>query len=435
MDRRAFAKDFAARYRDEMVQVMTDMIRIPSENMPPLGYEKDVQEYMADFLRRSGLSVDLYQPDQVEGFLEHPDYWPGRDYTDRPNLVSTLKGKGGGRSLLLTGHSDTVALGENVWSHPPFGAEIHDGKMYGLGASDMKGQMGAMLVLYKALAERGVPLHGTLSYECVVDEEEAGVNATIAGRLRDGPMDAAIVAEASGLDIYPAIRGALIVHFLFKSQGTWLETGSGEGKQANAVEQIGIFLSHLDELRASRRNRPVPDIYRSYPDPFPLTITKVYAGGWGSQVPISVPPEGRIQLIIETLPGDEAASVWKETEDWLKSVTERHKDAFPIQPQMEMGLRWMHPTGIDPAHPMVTILEDCIGQATGNPPEVKGAPYQCDLWAHHRSFNMPGVVFGPIGGNSHAADEYVDLNSVFAFAESLLLFILEWCGVDQKYFD
>jgi acetylornithine deacetylase len=433
MDRRTFAKETVARYRDEIIQVMTDLVRIPSENKPPVGHEKAVQEYMADFLRRAGLSADLYQPDQVEGMLEHPDFWPGRDYTDRPNLCSTLPGKGDGRSLLLTGHADTVALGENVWSRPPFGAEIHDGKMYGLGTSDMKGQMGAMLVLFKALAEQGVPLHGKLTYECVVDEEEAGVNATIAGRLRDGPMDAAIVAEATGLSIYPAIRGALIVHLLFQSEGTWLETGS-KAKQANAVEQIGIFLTHLDELRALRRNHPVPEIYQSYGDPFPVTVTKVYAGGWSSEVPIAVPPEGRIQLIIETLPGEEQDRVWQEFEDWLDRVIERHPKAFPNRPRVELGLRWMHPTEIEPTHPLVTTLHDCIRQVTGHPPVVKGAPYQCDMWALHRTFNMPAVVFGPTGANAHAADEYVDLESVFTFAESLLLFILDWCGVDDDYF-
>jgi acetylornithine deacetylase len=434
MDHRAFAKQLIAGYRDEMIQVMTDLIRTPSQNQPPIGYEKAVQEYMAGFLGRAGLAAELYQPDQVKGLLEHPDYWPGRDYTDRPNLCSTLPGKGGGRSLLLTGHADTVVLGDNVWSRPPFGAEIHDGKMYGLGTSDMKGQMGAMLVLFKALAEQNVPLHGALTFESVVDEEEAGVNATLAGRLRDGPMDGAIVAEATGLNIYPAIRGALIVHFLFKAEGTWLETGS-TGKKADAVEQVGIFLSHLDELRAARRVHPVPDLYQDYTDPFSLTVTKVYAGGWGSQVPIAVPPDGRIQLIVETLPGDEEKSVWQEVVDWLDGVIDKHPEAFPIRPQMEYGLRWMHPTQIDPAHPLVTTLHHCVQQVTGKPTQVKGAPYQCDMWALHRNFNMPAVVFGPTGGNSHAADEWVDLESIFAFAESLLLFILEWCGVDDDYFD
>ena len=113
---------------------------------------------------------------------------PATTATGRTSL-RCCRGGAAGRSLLLTGHSDTVALGDNVWSQPPFGAEIHDGRLYGLGTIDMKGPLGAMLVLYRALAEHRIPLLGDLSFESVVDEEEGGVNATIAGRLRHGPMD------------------------------------------------------------------------------------------------------------------------------------------------------------------------------------------------------------------------------------------------------
>lgn len=432
MNRREFAKDVVTRHRDEIVQVMQDLVRIPSENKPPVGAEKAVQEYIAAYLSKAGLPVELYQPDLVEGMREHPEFWPGRNYTDRPNVCSTLQGKGGGRSLLLTGHADTVALGDNEWSKPPFGAEIHDGRLYGLGSSDMKGQMGAMLVMYKALAEQGVPLRGSLTYECVVDEEEGGVNATIAGRLRDGPLDAAIIPEASGLDIYPAIRGALITNFIFSAEGTWLEVGKSGKKQADAVEQIGLFLTHLDELREARRKHSVPDIYQSYPDPVPVQVTKIYAGGWGSEVPIAVPPVGRIQLIMQTVPGEERADVQNELETWLDNLIHRHPDAFPNRPHFYNPIRWMYPVAIDPAHPLVTTLHDSISQVTGQAPVVKGAPYACDMWALTRLFGMPSVVFGPTGANAHAADEYIDLESAFAFVESLLLFVLEWCGVEDE---
>lgn len=429
MDRRELAKQIVARYQDEMVQVMQDILRIPSQNKPPLGEEKAVQEYMAAYLRRAGLPAELYRIDEVPGFLEHPDYWPGRQYAERPNLSCKLTGKGGGRSLLLTGHCDTVALGENVWSKPPFGAEIHDHRLYGLGASDMKGQLGTMLVLFKAVAEQGIPLRGTLAFESVVDEEEGGVNGTIAGRLRDGPMDAAVIPEASGLDIYPAARGALIANVVFSAEGTWLEVGKADQKQPDAVEQIGWFLVHLDELRAARRSHYVPDIYRMYPDPAPVNVTKVYAGGWGSQVPIAVPPVGRVQIIIQTLPGEQRANVLREFEDWLDDVIERHPAVFPTRPHLEFAIRWMHPTQIEPGHPLVTTLAECAKRVMGRAPAIKGAPYACDMWALHRTFHMPAVVFGPTGANAHAADEYIDLPSTFAFAETLLLLIMEWCGV------
>ena len=202
-----------------------------------------------------------------------------------------------------------------------------------------------------------------------------------------------------------------------------------EEKQSDAVTQLGLFLSHLDELRALRRRHPVPAIYQVYPDPVPVQVTKVYAGGWGSEVPIAVPNEARVELIAQTLPGEEKEACWREFNDWLDSLVERHADVFPMRPRVEYKLRWMHPSQTDPTHPLVTTLSDCATQVLGRRPDTKGAPYSCDLWALQRTFGMPAAVFGPRGGNSHAADEYVEVDSIFAFLETLALFIFEWCGV------
>lgn len=429
-----FAHDLRLRYEDEIVEVMRDLIRIPTLNTPPTGQEKQGQLYLADYLRAAGLPVDLYQPDQVPGLLEHEAYWPGRNYEDRPNLSSIQPDAGGGRSLLLTGHMDTVALGDNVWSHPPFGAEIHDGRLYGLGSVDMKGAMGAMAVLYKAIKEQGISLKGTLSYECVVDEEEGGVNATIAGRLRYGSMDAAILPEVTSLQIYPAARGALITDIIFtSSKGTWLEVGTEGAQTADAVEQMTLFLSHLGEFRAMRReNLPGHPLYESYPDPAPVQITKVYAGGWGPNVPIAVPNEGRIELIAQALPGEQRQDVLGAFESWLQSVIDRHPESFATIPELRFRLRWMVPTAMDPAHPSVQLLADSIAQVTGAQPDILGAPYSCDMFALHQIFGMPGIIFGPAGANAHAADEYVELESVFEFWESLLVFVLQWCGAELE---
>jgi len=432
MRSRAFAHELMLRYKDEIIQVMCDLIRLPSQNTPPVGQEKACQEYIADYLVRAGLRADMYEPDQVSALVKHPAFLPGRNYHNRPNVSSLLPGKGGGRSLLLTGHADTVALGDNVWSKPPFGAEIHDGKLYGLGAIDMKGAMGAMLVLYKAVAEQQIPLRGALSFESVVDEEEGGVNATIAGRLRHGPMDGAVIPEGTDLKIYPAARGALISDIIFTStKGTWLEVGTSGEKKADAVYQMGLFLSHLPELSAKRREHPVHPLYTSYPDPVPVQVTKVYAGGWGSQVPIAVPPQGRIEMILQTLPGEKREDVLREQEEWLASVIARHPDAFSTRPETRFRLRWMVPTAMDPAHPLVTTMAESVTQVAGQAPAIVGAPYACDMFALHQIFQMPALLFGPTGAQAHAADEYVELDSVFTFWESLLLFVLAWCGAEE----
>lgn len=429
MNQAAFVHDLRLRYQAEIVQVMQDLVRIPSQNMPPLGEELACQEYIAAYLRRAGLTVDLYEPDQAPGLLEHPLYWPGREYRNRPNLCSTLPGRGDGRSLLLTGHVDTVALGEATWTYPPFDAEIAGGRLYGLGAVDMKGAMGAMLVLFKAVAEQQIPLVGALSFESVVDEEEAGVNATIAGRLLYGPMDAAVIPEITALQVYPAARGALITHLLFtNTQDTWLEVGVKGASQADVVRQIGLVLTALPELNARRQQVDVPPLYQGYPEPAPVQVTKVYAGGWGSAVPIAVPQEGRIELILQSLPGEQRAAVLDEMESWLAGVVERYPLDFAARPEIHFPRRWMVPTAMDEHHPLVTTLASCVAEVTGMQPAVLGAPYPCDLFALQEIFDMPALVFGPSGGNAHAPDEYVELESIFQFWESLLLFVMQWCG-------
>ncbi len=429
MDVHGLACDIVDRYWDEIVQVVRDLVRIPSQNKPPVGEEKACQEYIARYLERRGLSPALYEPDQVPGMVGHPDYWPGRSYKDRPNLTATLPGRGGGRSLLLTGHCDTVALGDNVWSTPPFGAEIHDGQLYGLGSADMKGGLGATMVLFAALAQEHVPLQGKLAFESVVDEEEAGVNSTLAGRLRDGPVDGAVIVESTGLEIHHAARGALLINFYFSGGGTWLEVGKNGRPKLDAVAQIGVFITHLDELRAVRRQVPVPEIYRSYPDPAPVQVTKVYAGGWGSEVPIAVPPVGRIELIVQALPGEERTGVLHQVEKWLDRLVAQNPAVFTSRPRMEFARRWMHPSATPADHPLVTALRQSMAQVTGAAPMVRAGAYNCDIWALQRTFQMPAVVFGPKGTNSHAADEHLDLASLRTFAEALLVFICHWCGI------
>jgi acetylornithine deacetylase len=162
-----------------------------------------------------------------------------------------------------------------------------------------------------------------------------------------------------------------------------------------------------------------------------VQVTKVYAGGWGNQVPIAVPPEGRIELIVQTMPGEEREEVYREMMGWLEGLMTRYPDAFIVQPKIRFRIRWMVPTAIEPSHPLVLTMADCARQVIGQEPAILGAPYACDMFALHQIFHIPGILFGPAGANAHAADEYVDLESLFLFWETLLLFVLDWCGVED----
>jgi acetylornithine deacetylase len=83
---------------------------------------------------------------------------------------------------------------------------------------------------------------------------------------------------------------------------------------------------------------------------------------------------------------------------------------------------------MSPDHPLVQTLANSVTLVTGQPPAVVGAPYACDLFVLQRDFDIPALVFGPSGGNAHAGDEYLELESLFAFWECLLAFVIQWCN-------
>jgi hypothetical protein len=193
--------------RDEVIGIAQELIRIPSVNHPPTGEEEACQRAVAAHLRSAGLRPEIYALDDVPGLAAHPAFWPGRDYRGRPNVVARRPGQGGGRSLVLSGHIDTVPLGTQPWQHDPFGAELAAGRLYGLGAYDMKGGVAAILGVMRALAALAVPLQGDVIAETVVDEEFGGVNGTLAGRVRGDNGDALVIPEPSNLVIHNGVRG------------------------------------------------------------------------------------------------------------------------------------------------------------------------------------------------------------------------------------
>ncbi|MCX6383105.1 MAG: M20/M25/M40 family metallo-hydrolase, partial [Actinobacteria bacterium] len=200
--------DFVERNRDEILQVLSELVQIRTENIPPCGNEKKGQEYLYNKLTEfiPEKDIEVFDTDEIEGIKEHPLFFPTIDgmkrrYKGRPNLVATLRGMGGGSSLVLSGHVDTVPAGEEHWKifDDPFSGKIKNGKLYGRGSMDMKGGLVASLFAIKCVTELGLGLKGDVFFESVVDEEYGGVNGTLACRLRYPNIDFAILSEPSGL--------------------------------------------------------------------------------------------------------------------------------------------------------------------------------------------------------------------------------------------
>jgi acetylornithine deacetylase len=415
------------RKRDRLVEITRELIRIPSENTPPSGGEYECQTYLAERLRDLDLSPDLYYLNDVPGLENHPLFHPGRDYRQRPNLAAKRKGAGTGRSLLLTGHIDTVPSGTQEWTRDPFGGELEDGRIYGRGANDMKGGIASNLFVLECIQELGLSLAGDLLFETVVDEEFGGSNGTLAGRLRGFNADAAIVSEPSSLRICPAQRGGRTAHIRFHAPGGILHNGLFP---QGVIPQITHFLSHLPAFAALRKSHVrAHEMYASYNDPVPVSVTKVFTSPWGFGEPITVPETGHIELYWQLMPGELQEEIEGEFFDWFHHLVDTARELYTEKPEVTFPLRWLPGSSIPRTEPIVESLSSCAAEILGKPPCIAGIEGPCDLYIFQQGFGIPAVAWGVCGGNTHAADEYVEIDSLVAAAKSLLLLVPEWCGL------
>ncbi len=421
----------ATALRDRLVRTLADLVRMPSENTPPVGLESECQHYIANQLAQLGLRTELYEPHTVPGLAEHPVFEAGRDYTNRPNMIAVWPGTGGGRSLLLSGHVDTVPRGSEPWQRDPFGAVVEGNRLYGLGSNDMKGGIAAMIVAAQMLRETGVTLRGDLLLETIVDEEFGGVNGTLAARVRGHNADAAVVCEPSQGAICPAQMGGRTVHITLRSDGSGILY---DGKpRARSVDQLHYILGKIEEFARKRRETvPVHPLYAGSPDPVPVWVTKIHYGGWGPREPVTLPSTCRIELYWQVMPGEKREDIEEELFTWLGALVVERPDLFPVKPQVDFPIRWLPGSAIDREDDLVTGLAQTYAQITGANPEVQGIAGPCDMFVFHQHFSTPAVLFGPKGGNTHAPDEWVDLDSVQLTSEVLARFICRWCGVDWE---
>ena len=415
---------------DRLIETISDLVRIPSENTPPAGAEAECQRYVRDRLRRLDLEAESYELTGVPGLTEHPVYWPGREYANRPNVAAVWKGSGGGRSLLLSGHIDTVPRGSAPWSRDPFDATIEGNRLYGLGSNDMKGGIAAFLVAVETLQEVGVRLRGDLLLETIVDEEFGGVNGTLAARLRGHNADAAIICEPSQNMICPAQTGGRTAHIVLRAEpGGILDEGE---PPARVIDQLHYFLGQVEEFaRRRRRVAPVHALYSEITDPVPVWVTKIHYGGWGTKEPITLPTTCRVEFYWQAMPGEAWEEIEREFFAWLDELVAARPTLFPYRPEVSFPIRWLPGSAMAGEPELVTELSETFRRITGRPPQVRGIGGPCDMYVFHQHFDTPAVLFGPRGGNTHAPDEWVEIDSALLTVETLARFICRWCGVDQ----
>lgn len=412
----------------ELVELVQALVRIPSENTPPFGSERASQEFCAAHLRSCGFETDLYELSEVPQLATHRLYWPGREYAGRPNVAGRLKGRGRGRSVILSGHIDTVPRGSLPWTRDPFGGSIEDGRLYGRGSNDMKAGIATNLFVARAIAELGVPLQGDLIVESVVDEEFGGVNGTLAGRLRGYLADAAVLGEPSFLRICPSQRGGQTAHITFHLPNAGILS---DAMSSGIAAQVSHFLAALSEFSSLRRRvAPAHPSYAHLADPVPVSVLKIHTGPWGSTEPMATADTCRIELYWQTVPGEDLEEVDAQFGAWLSGLCQSQPEVFAVPPTVEFPIRRLPGSSIEHNAPLVAELAACAAEVLGSRPEVAGIEGPCDMFVFQQEFGIPAVSWGGRGGNTHMADEYVEIDSVIDAAKALLLFVHRWCNLE-----
>ncbi len=419
--------DYVDENAPRLTSLVAELVRIPSENTPPTGAEAACQQFIAGRLRATGWNPQVYALGSVPGLREHPLFWRGRDYSNRPNLGSRKAGANGGRSLVLSGHVDTVPRGTQNWTRDPFGGAVEGNRLYGRGSNDMKGGVATNLFVIEALSALGIQLRGELLFETVVAEEFGGVNGPPAGRLMGFNGDAAIISEPSFLRVCAAQRGARTVHITFRAAGGVLIDGAFPG---GVMQQLTHFLAKLPDFAQQRRaGAKIHDMYAGSADPVPVAVTKVFTSPWGPREPITVPEECKVELYWQTMPGETQADIDREFLEWFENAISLAPELFAIKPTLEFPIRWLPGSAIDKTEPVVSGLCSAAAEVLGQEPVITGIEGPCDLYVFHQVARTSAVLWGGRGGNTHAADEYVELDSLVQAAKALLLFVCRWCGV------
>lgn len=407
-----------------ILDTLRHLVSIDTQNLAPEGREQPGQVAVAALLNLLGCDVDVYEVSSVPGLLDHPQYWAARPCTGRPNVMGIRRGAGGGRSLIFSSHMDTVPVGTDAWSKPPWGGEISEGKLWGLGAYDMKGGLAASIIVVKALNDFGVQLKGDLMVESVVDEEYGGANGTLAARLKYN-ADLAIVPEPTNLIVCPAHHGGLMLRVTFRGKPGW---GFSPERAVDPTSAIARFIGVLNAWVAHRHaTTPAPALYLDNPE-LPALINQLKAGE--VHLPFfsdRVPSHAWLTAWIEAYPGMTQAGVLSDLQTYYREAQQDDPILATFEPEWT-PIRWLDGSGIDPQHPGVTTFAAAVTDVCGQS-VVRGAPFACDGHMFNLHSTTPLVLLGPTGGSPHTPDEYLYVDDYLRLVEVFIRGTLDWCGV------
>jgi acetylornithine deacetylase len=372
-------------------ELVAELVAIDSVNpdlVPGGAGEMEIARFIAAWLERAGVEARI---DEVA---------PGR-----ANVIGVARGRGGGRTLLLNGHTDTV--GHEGYEHP-LEPRVEGDRLYGRGGFDMKGGVAAALWACAQAMELG--LAGDVVVAAVCDEEFASIGTqAVAQEVR---ADAAIVTEPTALELCVAHKGFAWLEIEIAGRAAH---GSQPQLGVDAIAKAGRVLTGIEDLGrrlAGEQGHPL------------LGAGSLHASLIeGGQELSSYPERCLVRLERRTIPGESAELVEEQ-------VRELVAEAARADPELRAEVRTTlvrPPFEIATGAPIVELVRGHAERALGLAPPAIGWAAWMDSAILDQA-GIPTVIFGPGGEGAHEVVEWVDLASVERCAEVLLAVATEFCN-------
>jgi len=386
--------------RDELVQLTRDLIRIDSVIRPEKGNtEAAVVRFIAGWIRKElGL----------EPLIE--EVVPGRE-----NIILTIDSEQPGPCLMFEGHTDVVSEGNrSLWRFDPFGGEIHEGRIYGRGACDMKAGLAVNLLTVKAMLRSGLDFRGKMRLGLVCDEEDLmlGIQDFIRRGHADD-VDACLVSEPEENQLCLSMKGAL--RAIIRVHGK-MAHGAMPLAGINPTLRMARIILAFEAYEKSEMERWGRDEFLGWPS---LTFTVVQSPPAGEPAQLNVmPAESLAYLDVRTIPGQDHDRIKRDLQEILKGMA-------AADPNFDAEMEYVADkpvVSMEKDELIVTVAAAAYRDVTGRDPVYNGVPGATDGTFLRSLKGIPCLVNGP-GPREipHQTDEYVEIDELY---EALRIYLL-----------
>jgi len=435
-------------HRDEIIEDFKTLVKTESQT----GNEYNAQQIVKKHLEKTGALVDMWDPDIKEIFEKYPDVaqFPTRfepeydlvlkvadkctyeqlinseykdilNYKNRPNVVGTIKGTGGGRSLMFNDHIDTVTIGDrSLWTRDPLGAQEEGDRVYGRGAADTKAGVTAMLYVLRVMNELNIKLRGDLMASSVVNEEHAG-NGTLGVLARGYKADAVIVADNYSYDRMIYATGGNVtweIKILGRQRHTGNRWENGEMMGISAVEKTPAIINALLNLEKEANLDGIK---------MNMGIDVINGGDYHTATAAECTIKGVIYFDAKLGAGVEGINEIKQ------KLIDTVKEACVGDEWLTQNPPQVYMTHYDDAyefHADRAIIDE-IMQAGRDTLGIEIQQMRCsasDVRHWGNTGNMPAVVYGAGNGPcAHAIDEWNSKDDIINATKVMAITAYRWC--------